>query len=63
MGTQRQAEIMARIAKDETRSDDVETLLELGAVMTDTSICGLGQTAALAITNAFEIWPGLFEPV
>jgi NADH-quinone oxidoreductase subunit F len=61
MGTQRQAEILARVASNETRPDDVETLLELGEVMTDTSICGLGQTAALAIVNAYEHWPALFE--
>lgn len=62
MGTQRQAEIMARVARGQARPEDAATLQELGAVMTDTSICGLGQTAALAITNAQQHWPALFEP-
>ncbi len=61
MGTQRQAEIMAKVADGQGRPEDIETLLELGAVMTDTSICGLGQTAALAIINAHQRWPELFE--
>jgi NADH-quinone oxidoreductase subunit F len=61
MGTQRQAEILERIARGQSQPDDIQTLLELGAVMTDTSICGLGQTAAMAITNAYRHWPDLFE--
>jgi NADH-quinone oxidoreductase subunit F len=35
-------------------------LRELGAVMRDASICGLGQTAASAVESAFErfdLWP------
>ena len=61
MGTQRQAEIMARIARGKGQSGDAEKLLELGNVMTDTSICGLGQTAGMAISNAYEQWPDLFR--
>jgi NADH-quinone oxidoreductase subunit F len=61
MGTQRQAEILGRIARGETRTGQAEDLLELGAVMTDTSICGLGQTAAMAVLNAHQHWPELFE--
>ncbi len=61
MGTQRQAEILARFAHGQTYPDDAATLLELGAVMTDTSICGLGQTAAMAVLNAQERWPELFD--
>lgn len=61
MGTQRQAEIMSRVARSQTQPNDVETLFELGRVMTDTSICGLGQTAGLAITNAYTHWPELFK--
>ena len=61
MGTRRQAEILERFARGQPRPDDAETLIELGAVMTDTSICGLGQAAAMAIVNAHRHWPGLFE--
>jgi NADH-quinone oxidoreductase subunit F len=60
MGTQRQAEIMARVAGGQPQPVDADTLHELGQVMTDTSICGLGQTAAMAILNARRHWPGLF---
>jgi NADH-quinone oxidoreductase subunit F len=61
MGTQRQAEILGRIACGETRPGAAQDLLELGAVMTDTSICGLGQTAGMAVVNAYQHWPELFE--
>jgi NADH-quinone oxidoreductase subunit F len=60
MGTQRQAETLGRIAAGQTRLEDADTLLELGAVMADTSICGLGQMAAMAIMNAHKRWPELF---
>jgi NADH-quinone oxidoreductase subunit F len=60
MGTQRQAEILGRIARGQARPDDAATLVELGAVMTDTSICGLGQAASMAIVNAQRHWPGFF---
>jgi NADH-quinone oxidoreductase subunit F len=60
IGTQRQAEIMRRVVQGANRSDDIDTLLELGQVMKDTSICGLGQTAALAVANAYKHWPELF---
>ncbi len=59
MGTQRQAEILDRIARGQARSDDADTLLELAAVMTDTSICGLGQAASWAIVDAQKRWPEL----
>jgi NADH-quinone oxidoreductase subunit F len=62
MGTQRQAEILHRIAAGRARPSDAADLLELAAVMTDTSICGLGQAASWAIVNAHQHWPELFEP-
>ncbi len=62
MGTQRQAEILRRVADGAARPDDLATLEELGAVMTDTSICGLGQTATLATRSAARRWPGLLAP-
>ena len=63
MGTQRQAEILGRIADGDVRDDDATTLIELGQVMTDTSICGLGQAASWAIVDAHRRWPALLEPV
>jgi NADH-quinone oxidoreductase subunit F len=61
MGTRRQAEIMERIACGTLRPGDDATLLELAAVMTDTSICGLGQAASMAILNARRHWPEIFR--
>ena len=61
MGTQRQAEILNRVAGGHARASDRIALIELGQVMTDASICGLGQAAALAIVSARQRWPELFE--
>jgi NADH-quinone oxidoreductase subunit F len=60
MGTQRQAEILRRVAHGQAAPGDAATLAELGQVMTDASICGLGQTAAMAIVSAQKRWPDLF---
>ncbi|MEM7344699.1 MAG: NAD(P)H-dependent oxidoreductase subunit E, partial [Chloroflexota bacterium] len=60
IGTQRQAEILHRIEQGEGRPGDVDTLLELAQVMTDTSICGLGQSAGWAVVDATKRWPELF---
>lgn len=61
IGTQRQVEILDRIQNGNGRPDDVETLLELAQVMTDTSICGLGQSAGWATTDAIKRWPELLS--
>jgi len=60
IGTQRQAEILGRLAQGHSAPGDSIALIELGQVMTDSSICGLGQTAALAIMSARRRWPELF---
>jgi NADH-quinone oxidoreductase subunit F len=60
MGTQRQMEILARIASDGgARPADREMLLDVGFTMTETSLCGLGQTAAAAVVSAVRLWPEL----
>lgn len=63
MGTQRQFEIMERIARGEAQKDDWERLQDVGWTMTDSSLCGLGQTAASAILSAMKHFPHLFQPV
>ncbi len=60
IGTQRQAEILHRIETGQARPGDADLVLELAQVMTDTSICGLGQAAGWAATDAIKRWPGLF---
>jgi NADH-quinone oxidoreductase subunit F len=60
MGTQRQAEILHRIAAGGILEGDLERLQDVGWTMTDASLCGLGQTAASAILSAIKLWPGMF---
>jgi NADH-quinone oxidoreductase subunit F len=62
IGTQRQAEILHRIQHGHGQPGDIVKLLELGRVMTDTSICGLGQSASWAVADAVKRWPELLQP-
>ena len=61
MGTQRQMEILNRMAEGKTLENDVIRLQDIGWTMTDASLCGLGQTAATAILSAIKLWPEMFE--
>jgi NADH-quinone oxidoreductase subunit F len=60
LGTQRQAEILDRNLRDQTLEGDIERLEDIIATMTDTSLCGLGQTAGSAVLSAIEIYPEYF---
>ncbi|PIP53969.1 MAG: hydrogenase, partial [Bacteroidetes bacterium CG23_combo_of_CG06-09_8_20_14_all_32_9] len=44
-GTQRMNEILTKITKGKGKIEDVELLQELGPVIKDASMCGLGQTS------------------
>lgn len=57
VGTQRQVEILERLTVGQGRPEDTALLQELGAVMTDASICGLGQTASSAVVSALRVFP------
>ena len=61
MGTQRQKEILDRLVNGHPLSGDIARLQDVGWTMTDSSLCGLGQTAASAVLSAINLWPGLFE--
>jgi len=62
IGTQRQMEILGRIAHNGgPKSTDRNALLDIGFTMTETSLCGLGQTAASAVMSAMDLWPELVE--
>jgi NADH-quinone oxidoreductase subunit F len=61
LGTQRQYEILQRVADGATLPGDAERLADVGWTMSDASICGLGQTAASATLSALRLWPELFE--
>jgi NADH-quinone oxidoreductase subunit F len=55
VGTVRQEELVARLVRNKPRSspaDELALLADLGQVMRDASICGLGQTASSAIESA-----------
>ena len=45
VGTKRMLEILDRICEGRGEEDDVERLIDLGEMIKDTSLCGLGQTA------------------
>ncbi len=55
MGTQRQKEILDRVAGGEVQNGDLERLQDVGWTMTDASLCGLGQTAASAVLSAIKL--------
>jgi NADH-quinone oxidoreductase subunit F len=61
LGTQRQKEILDRVAEGKSLPGDVERLQDVGWTMIDASLCGLGQTAATAVLSAMKLWPELFE--
>ena len=52
VGTVRQQESVARLRSNGHNPDELALLDDLDAVMTDASICGLGQTAASALRSA-----------
>ncbi|HEY7201603.1 MAG TPA: NAD(P)H-dependent oxidoreductase subunit E [Candidatus Dormibacteraeota bacterium] len=53
VGTVRQEELLARLyAAGVAGADDLALLRDLGQVMRDASICGLGQTASSAVESA-----------
>jgi NADH-quinone oxidoreductase subunit F len=60
MGTQRQKEILDRVASGNVVEGDFIRLQDVGWTMTDASLCGLGQTAASAVLSAMKLWPELF---
>ena len=65
VGTVRQEEALARLVSGQTRGsvgDELALLDELATCMRDSSICGLGQTAASALGSAISRL-GLFKEV
>jgi NADH-quinone oxidoreductase subunit F len=59
LGTMRQTEILERL--DHLLPGDADRLRDVGLTMTESSLCGLGQTAGLAVMSAMEKWPEMFE--
>ena len=59
LGTQRQVEILERL--ESPAVGDSGRLYDVGMTMTEASLCGLGQTAAMAVLSAMKQFPHLFE--
>ena len=55
MGTQRQKEILDRVASGKVVDGDFVRLQDVGWTMTDASLCGLGQTAASTVLSAMKL--------
>jgi len=63
VGTVRQEELLHRLAGGHSigsAENEARLLKEIGQVMRDASICGLGQTASSAVESALRRWP-LFQ--
>ena len=59
-GTQRQMEILQPLSQNGGPGPgDRQALQDIGFAMTETSLCGLGQTAASAVLSAMSLWPEL----
>jgi NADH-quinone oxidoreductase subunit F len=59
VGTIRQEEALHRLVHRQALgsvADEVQMLREMGQVMRDASICGLGQTASAALESALNRW-------
>ena len=52
-----QLEILLR---EQPLPGDATRLEDIGWTMTESSLCGLGQTASSALLSAMERWPALF---
>jgi len=54
IGTKRMLEILDRICEGKGAEGDIERLEELGAMIKDTALCGLGQTAPNPVLSAIR---------
>ncbi|MHB1314557.1 MAG: NADH-ubiquinone oxidoreductase-F iron-sulfur binding region domain-containing protein [Christensenellales bacterium] len=61
IGTKRMLEILERITKGEGKEGDIELLEELGDVIKDTAMCGLGQTAPNPVLSTIKYFRDEYE--
>ncbi len=54
VGTKRMLEIVTRICNGEGQEGDIEALEDLGTIIKDTALCGLGQTAANPVLSTIR---------
>jgi NADH-quinone oxidoreductase subunit F len=60
LGTQRQLEILEKVARGAATRGDLAALEDVGFAMTQASLCGLGMTASTAVLSALQHWPRSF---
>jgi NADH-quinone oxidoreductase subunit F len=60
-GTIRMAEIVTDITKGQGKEGDIELLTELATTVKDTSMCGLGQTAANPVLSTIKFFRAEYE--
>lgn len=61
VGTRRMLEILERITRGKGMEGDIEKLEKLGAVIRETSLCGLGKTAPNPVTSTLKYFRSEFE--
>lgn len=61
VGTKRMLEILNRITEGKGEEGDIETLLELGEIIKDSAMCGLGQTAANPVISTIKYFRDEYE--
>jgi ferredoxin len=60
-GTKRMTEIVTKITKGMGTEEDLDLLEELAVVVKDTSMCGLGQTAANPVLSTLQYFRDEYE--
>jgi len=61
VGTKRMLEVLERICEGEGREGDIELLEQLGAQISDTALCGLGQTAPNPVLSTIRHFRNEYE--
>jgi NADH-quinone oxidoreductase subunit F len=61
VGTKRMLEIVTRICEGKGEEEDIEKLIELGQVIKDTALCGLGQTAPNPVLSTIRYFRHEYE--
>ncbi len=60
-GTQVLIEVLGRLARGEGSDGDIEILEDLSGAMTDSSLCGLGQSACIPVMDSLKYFRGDYE--
>ncbi len=61
LGTTQLLEILTRITRGEGRLQDIDTIKSLGETITDSSLCGLGQTCAKPALSTLKYFSKEYE--